>query len=587
MNDYNKNKVKNLRLKRAQRDSLYSIRLSEELDRYAENLQFRDCSQAYIDQLRSSNSNPELLEKIDEFEAVIEHFTHALHGSRVHKAQLYLKIGKYYLEQKEDSTESLKLLSVAIDSDPICAEAYCLRGKAQTRTNEYQKAIVDFSSAIKINPKYQEAYHERGLAMMELGDYKKAIEDFTAIINIDPQSVDAYFRRGRALSEMGAPEKAIDDFSKIIEIDPKDVGAYYHKGEALLKLKKNHEAVLNYSRAIEEIPGSEHMYYCRGLAKVLSRDFESAMSDFSTTIDTDPEYAAAYLERGLVNYWLQNYPKAAEDLKKAIELEYPVAEIYESLRLELPKLAAERSNKNDDIYMLGFAFSERGQKMKESGKYKDALKAYSMAIEFSPEYLRSNYYLLRAGVWDVLGNIEKAEHDCYKVLEVDDKDSRAFLFLGDLKIKASKFDEAIEYFGKAIKFTLNPLYPYLGRAVARMGSGNHSEAILDFNNILTLGQASYLFFEVEIYSLRGFALYSTGQFNLAKKDFETAVELNPDDATASQMIELVELMLNPVRKKNSVGIKQRVRDLEGRLLSKVMEAIFGIIPPPTPSLAGV
>ena len=56
--------------------------------------------------------------------------------------------------------------------------AYRNRGDAYRKTEQLDKAIVDYTEAIRLNPKYDDAYYNRGLTYQRKGDKQKAEEDF-------------------------------------------------------------------------------------------------------------------------------------------------------------------------------------------------------------------------------------------------------------------------------------------------------------------------------------------------------------------------------------------------------------------------
>lgn len=111
------------------------------------------------------------------------------------------------------------------------AELYVWRGQAWYNKHDYDKAIIDYSTAIKNKQKYALAFYNRGLARgVKKEDYSKAIKDYNRVIKINPSYIDAYVSRGSIFRFKKKYDIAIKDFDKAITIDTNDASAYFHRG---------------------------------------------------------------------------------------------------------------------------------------------------------------------------------------------------------------------------------------------------------------------------------------------------------------------------------------------------------------------
>ncbi len=86
----------------------------------------------------------------------------------------------------------IKLLSNAIDLDPLSRRAFLSRGAAYLRLQQNQEAINDFNRVIALDGKLARAYHLRGLAYNQAGDHSHALKDFKRAIELDPEYSAAY-----------------------------------------------------------------------------------------------------------------------------------------------------------------------------------------------------------------------------------------------------------------------------------------------------------------------------------------------------------------------------------------------------------
>ena len=80
------------------------------------------------------------------------------------------------------------------------ATIYLLRGEAETKKGQYDKAIEDFNSALKLKPRYSQALYFRGLAYEKKGFYLEAYLDVRKAKALNPDKAN-YERKLAALED--------------------------------------------------------------------------------------------------------------------------------------------------------------------------------------------------------------------------------------------------------------------------------------------------------------------------------------------------------------------------------------------------
>ena len=90
-------------------------------------------------------------------------------------------------------------ISTTIRLDPKCVEAYTNRGTTWFNTQEYNKAIADFTVAIAITPE-SATHYIRGLCWQNRNDHAKALADYNEAVRLDPAYADATYAEVLALS---------------------------------------------------------------------------------------------------------------------------------------------------------------------------------------------------------------------------------------------------------------------------------------------------------------------------------------------------------------------------------------------------
>lgn len=132
---------------------------------------------------------------------------------------------------KDESNPELQIeyFTKAIRLNPGLAEAYTLRGTANSDLERYDKAIADYTSALSLNPENAQTYNNRGYACEKLGKHDKAIADYTRAIRIEPHYASAFNNRGVAYYNAGYKAEALADFDKACKYGSKEGCENYYK----------------------------------------------------------------------------------------------------------------------------------------------------------------------------------------------------------------------------------------------------------------------------------------------------------------------------------------------------------------------
>lgn len=142
-----------------------------------------------------------------------------------------------------------------MDTAPMDARAYTLRGRAYWKTGQYDQAIAEYNKALEINPRLDLAYYGRGIAYGSKAEYDRAISDFTKAVEIDPRFALAYSLRGSAYWKTGQYDQAIADYTKALEIDPRTAAVGY------VSRAIAHHGLKNYDKAWDDVRKAQDLGY--------------------------------------------------------------------------------------------------------------------------------------------------------------------------------------------------------------------------------------------------------------------------------------------------------------------------------------
>lgn len=127
--------------------------------------------------------------------------------------------------------------------------AMSLKALVLTKLENYQDAIVIYSSLINLIPNDADNFASRGLAYHFSGDLGSALADFERAIELDPENGYRYSSRAFIRDYHGDSEGAIEDYKKAIELDPEDAVSLNNIGVIQEKLGRLKDAKKNFDKS--------------------------------------------------------------------------------------------------------------------------------------------------------------------------------------------------------------------------------------------------------------------------------------------------------------------------------------------------
>lgn len=302
----------------------------------------RDTEQDYIASLEKQIASAEKRNDAQETERLRREYEQQLEALRAQK-NLGLIAPKEISREpstlpEEEITRLRTLLTNSAIVHPASLSAYdhFLRGNSYFEIEEYDQAILEYTSAIALGPDYAETYNNRGLAYSRNEAYDRAIEDFNEAIRLRPGSI-AYNNRGNAYGHKGKRDRAIEDYNEAIRLRPDYAEAYFNRGITYGHKEEYDKALENFNEAIRLRPDYADAYINRSHVHNHIGRFELSLQDANKALDLDHEETNAYVNRGIAYTFLDRDEEAQQDFDRAVELGYDRAEIERELE-ELKQL---------------------------------------------------------------------------------------------------------------------------------------------------------------------------------------------------------------------------------------------------------
>jgi tetratricopeptide (TPR) repeat protein len=160
------------------------------------------------------------------------------------------RLGNAYCLIKEDA-KALEIYSKVISLVPTTDPLYrkCLFGRAQIyqKTNQYQKAIDDFTALSKVSLP-EGLYLPRANCYEKLHQYDKAMADYNHMTEYDPDNDDVYRKRADLYLVLGKTKEAFKDYDQAIKLSPSPTN-YRTRAAAYAKMGRKDLAALDKKKA--------------------------------------------------------------------------------------------------------------------------------------------------------------------------------------------------------------------------------------------------------------------------------------------------------------------------------------------------
>jgi serine/threonine protein kinase/regulator of sirC expression with transglutaminase-like and TPR domain len=150
-----------------------------------------------------------------------------------------------------------------IDSDDTAqrrAAALQIRGNAERKVGNFDKAIADLTRSLDLVPGQAQVLTDRGVAHFLKGgaaERQAALNDYDAALRVDPRHAEALNNRAWAVFQTGRAADALADANRSIEAVATNGYAYDTRGQILEALGRRDDAIRDYERAIQIDPSQE------------------------------------------------------------------------------------------------------------------------------------------------------------------------------------------------------------------------------------------------------------------------------------------------------------------------------------------
>ncbi len=143
--------------------------------------------------------------------------------------ELYLKIGKYFLEQNNFKLAE-KFFMDGLKNDPHNKHILFCISEMYEKSGFPDKALVHLTKILQDHPDEILAQYHKGLLLFKENRFDEAINTFESVINKDPKHIGALFSLASMYESVGDVTRAKDTYNNILTIKPENPEAFAKLG---------------------------------------------------------------------------------------------------------------------------------------------------------------------------------------------------------------------------------------------------------------------------------------------------------------------------------------------------------------------
>ncbi|RHZ76624.1 hypothetical protein Glove_194g158 [Diversispora epigaea] len=423
------------------------------------------------------------------------------------------------------------------------ALAYGISGELKLDREEFQDAINDLNKALKLQPDNAIALRNRCESYrIRLKRFKDANEDIAkAFCFKNVNKALAYGISGELKLDREEFQDAINDLNKALKLQPDNAIALRNRCESYRMLMDSENALEDLNKLCILEPENDYQYQLRGAILLDMRKWNDSLKNLNKAINSLPNNVVTIGNRAKLYCKLRQYNLALKDTQDGILID-PRNLIIRQQSMDLHRrnnqfteaaLMIDHENINTLLIRADVYFLKR--------RYNYSLADLDNANRIAPK--NSFVLISRSELFCKMKYYEDALYNVQCALEIKSADHYALEVRGNIYRKQHKYEEALVDYNKSLE--LYPLDMILEhdqdgkKESCKVGGGKDDKDCQDL--LVCRNKVGYdkgfvvtqqIFGErnfSRIYYQRGDTYYKLGMYELALKDFNSALELYPLD----------------------------------------------------------
>lgn len=397
-----------------------------------------------------------------------------------------------------DAPAAVSALNAALEAAPDYASGHNYLGLVYLEMGDYDNARPRFERAVELDPSFVEPLINLGRTLADQRQFEQAIVAYTQALNRDATSLLALSLRALSMIELGNVDAARADLAQCLQINANFAPCLAYDGFLRLQQEDFLGAIEPLTLAINQAPDAQTLDW-RAQAYGAAGRFEEAIADLTQAITQEAFNPTYVTRRALYRVFVQDFEGAQADIDRALELNPTYPPIYHAQGVRALALDDTRA----------------------------AVEAFTRAIELDPTNAEN---FLRRGRANLAARaFRDSRSDLEEALRLDPSSSATIYALGELAFAVEDYAEAINRMTAYLERFPNLADALYIRGTSYARLGQLQEALAD----LTLGITGCQAACDRLYAERGAVQLLLGDRIAARRDFDTAISLQPDNVTAT------------------------------------------------------
>ncbi len=375
------------------------------------------------------------------------------------------------------------------------------------------------------NPRYRVALAEKH---SQQGAWDLAIKWYDGLIKQFQDITPMIGRRAALHRAAGNSHAALIDYSQAIQQAPHVAAYRAERSFIYVDLQAWDQAVLDLDEAVRLTPRDPELYFHRAQVRLQQNKPAEAVEDFAQAIRLDPNFGHAHFRLGWLYFCTDKPNEAIEHLTRAIALtdDNPFMRLHRAVAyLGQNKLALAMEDCQQVISLdpnNAQAHGVLGRVLQCEGQFEEAIVACTRAIELGDEY--APVLLARAISYAATDRPTLAISDCETVLANEPDNAVAIQLHGRLLLQEGDLDAAMDAFHRARELAPDWVEPREQLSFVHLLKENPKASVDEQTQLIERqpNQASH-------YVNRAFAYTQLHEYTKATKDYDQAIELEPDN----------------------------------------------------------
>ena len=384
--------------------------------------------------------------------------------------------------------------------------------------------------ALDDNPDDEAILAKLALSYQNIGENEKALETFKKTFELNPELTALKFDYANLLGNMDKNDEAIEQYKAYLTAYPDDPDAYRNLGLVYKKLNNNELALFNFEKSYSKDSSNNETKKELALCYHKKCDYVNALKFYDLALKSEPDNYELLANKALTLHAMDNYMTAIEIYKNLLEKQ-PNERLKQNLMAASIAYGYKLLDKqdygqailyfedaidlNDKEASAYFGLAQANEKM---GCTEIALTNYEKAVSLAPGNREYNVALRDFKTANKAKLEVKKPQVNEQALGYDE-----LIKKGDEAYKAQKYNDAIDYYTKAVVFTPQDKVTMLKIANLYKLVGNNTKALNFYNKILTLDAKN-----TDAYFNKGLILASQKNYDECIQCFEKVIELSPD-----------------------------------------------------------